>query len=104
MVRMECAVSTEIDGGPVMFHEEVTTVTGNRVKRTIKGMGSGCVSPEPVIRTSAEVADYEREIAEKRRISAYRNRVIRPIFKTDKQRADARKRRRVNPNATHIEN
>ena len=91
---VESIGAVRLDGGDQLLHTERTVVDGMRVERTIEGIGPGCLGVEPVVRSSRVIAEYEREIAHKRAVSAYQNRHVTPIFKSRTDRLAAHKRRR----------
>lgn len=72
------------NGEAEMGHYERTVIAEAYVETHLAGIGDDCEPVEPVISTDPAVIDFERRKDEARRISAYRNRPIRSIFKETK--------------------
>jgi hypothetical protein len=77
---------TVFDNGEyAMYHQETTLIASDHVESLFVGLGPGCEAVPPVASDDPAVIDYERRKYEARQISAYRNRPIKSIFKTQRR-------------------
>jgi hypothetical protein len=78
------------NGGDVMYHKETTTIAARQVRIDLEGLGPDCEEVDPVVSEDPAVVAHHREIDEARQKSAYQNRPITPIFKTQRSRRGKR--------------